>query len=359
MASHSNAGLATQAIHADQYLSGPEVAPAISTSTTFRHPTLEQIAAADDGYYDKNWDPSKPSRHIYSRETQPITTRAEHVLAAVIGHPTVVYPSGIAAFFAILLHTVIKLDDEYPSGKKLLCWVETPLNPFGESRSIAKYAGKTRAVGGVVGVDSTFAPPPLSDPFKWGADIVMHSGTKYFAGHSDALIGTVSVRDKADWVKLWEDRMATGSVAGSLDSWLLLRSLRSLPLRVKRQARTPTALAAWLATLQGGGVIEKVWHASLQEDAAELTGPGKQLEDGPACFSVLLKERKQADKFPEELKYFVHATSLGGVESLIEQRIISDAKCDPRLLRLSIGIEELEDLKNDLSQAIEKVKDLQ
>ncbi|BGO96791.1 putative trans-sulfuration enzyme [Rhodotorula toruloides] len=390
MASHSNAGLATQAIHADQYLSGPEVAPAISTSTTFRHPTLDQIAAADDGYFDKNWDPAEPSRHIYSRETQPITTRAEHVLAAVIGHPTVVYPSGIAAFFAILLHvrpdviaitdgyhgshvgidlyrrtrgedrvTVIKLDDEYPSGKKLLCWVETPLNPFGESRSIAKYAEKTHAVGGVVGVDSTFAPPPLSDPFKWGADIVMHSGTKYFAGHSDALIGTVSVRDKADWVKLWEDRMATGSVAGSLDSWLLLRSLRTLPLRIKRQARTATALASWLATLQGGGVIEKVWHASLQEDAAELLGPGKQMEDGPACFSVLLKERKQADKFPEELKYFVHATSLGGVESLIEQRIISDAKCDPRLLRLSIGVEEFEDLKSDLSQVIEKVKTLQ
>lgn len=203
------------------------------------------------------------------------------------------------------------------------------------------------------------------------------SGTKYFAGHSDALIGTVSVRDKADWVKLyvplasltstrihvglpsrsWEDRMATGSVAGSLDSWLLLRSLRTLSIRVKRQAQTATALAKWLASLvdadEGRGVIEKVWHTSLQADADQLLGPGKQLEDGPACFSILLKERKQADKFPEELNYFVvrfflrpirltlllltggdyiqHATSLGGVESLIEQRIISDAKCDPRL----------------------------
>lgn len=112
----------------------------------------------------------------------------------------------------------IYLDDEYPTdGKKVLCWLETPLNPTGESYSIEYYSKKIHSIpGGVLGIDSTFAPPPLQDPFKWGADIVMHSGTKYFGGHSDLLMGTLSVKTTEEWLKLWSDRTYTGGVSSSL-----------------------------------------------------------------------------------------------------------------------------------------------
>ncbi|GAA5857259.1 hypothetical protein JCM8547_009402 [Rhodosporidiobolus lusitaniae] len=412
----SSAHLSTRAVHIDGHLSGPEVAASIrqappfslfsssltdvldlcSTTTTFRHPTLAQIEAAEPGYYDKNWDPHMPSRHMYSRETQPTATRVEEVLSDLIGGPTILYSSGIAACWAVLLHfrpdviavtggyfgchgsfevyqrtrgkdqvSIIALEDEYPKDKKVLVWLETPVNPTGESRSIEAYSKKAKAVGATLAVDATFAPPPLQDPFMWGADIVMHSGTKYFGGHSDLLIGTVTVKDKTAWHELWDDRVHVGAAPGSLDTWLLLRSLRTLNLRVHRQATSATALAKWLhsfidAPAESGlaGVVKEVWHTCLQEDAAELVGEGKQLSTGPACFGILLHTPEQATKFPEELQYFIHATSLGGVESLIEQRVISDPKCDPRLLRISVGIEELEDLKADMEQALKKVVEL-
>ncbi|GAA5950463.1 hypothetical protein JCM21900_004813 [Sporobolomyces salmonicolor] len=398
MANHS---LATIAVHADSALSGPEVAANISTSTTFRHPSPEEIAAAGPGTYDSLWDPAKPSRDIYSRYTQPTLTRAEKVLGGVIGAPTVVYPSGIAAFYAVLLHvrpdcvaigtpdgpgyhgchaslevyrktrgegqvTKIALDDEYPTGKKVLVWLETPLNPTGESYSIEAYAKKVEAVGGVLGVDSTFAPPPLQDPFKWGAHIVMHSGTKYFAGHSDTLVGTVSVKDPKEWQSLWHNRTYTGTNIGSLDAWLLLRSLRTLNIRVLRQSKTATALAQWLVSLTPDrhsgseddlpvGVIEQVWHTALQSDAQDFIGPDKQMTAGPACFAMLLTKPIYAQYLPSRLSLFVSATSLGGVESLIEQRLVSDPGADPRLVRISVGLEDFEDLKTDLIAGLKKV----
>ncbi|GAA5994700.1 uncharacterized protein JCM10292_004303 [Rhodotorula paludigena] len=401
MAPDDTCSLATKSIHQDSDLSGPEVAAFISTSTTFRHPSPEQIAAAEPGLYDANWSPATPSRDIYSRYTQPTLTRAERVLSSVIGAPTLVYPSGIAAFFACLVHVrpdvvaftagegyhgchtslevyrqirgasevkTINLDDQYPTDKKVLVWLETPLNPKGESRSIEAYAKKAHAAGAVLGIDSTFAPPPLQDPFKWGADIVMHSGTKYFAGHSDALVGTLSVKNKTDWLKLWHARTYTGSNIGSLDAWLLLRSLRTLSVRVTQQSRTATALAQWLASLARaepgsdldgpGGVVETVWHTALQRDAGELLGKGKQMESGPACFAVLLKKEVYAQYLPHRLKLFIPATSLGGVESLIEQRRVSDPGADPRLVRLSIGLEDFEDLKADLIQGFKAVQRL-
>lgn len=143
--------------------------------------------------------------------------------------------------------TLIKVEDEYPTKGKLLVWMETPKNPTGLCESIeactfthgiatrnkhAKAAllllatdsdaKKTHAVGGVVAVDATFAPPPISDPFKWGCDIVIHSATKYLGGHSDLLAGTVSVKTKEEWASLWHNRTYTGSSVGSSKSLLIL-----------------------------------------------------------------------------------------------------------------------------------------
>lgn len=401
MSPHANSStgkrLATRAIHQDAPLSGPEVAPNISLTTTFRHPSPEEIASKPKGYYDEDkFDLSDPPRDIYSRYTQPTLTRAERVLSSLIGQPTLVYPSGIAAFFAVLLHvrpdvvaisggyhgchtsldvyrnlrghdqvSILDLDDEYPRDKKVLVWVETPLNPTGESRSIAHYSRRAKAVDAVLGIDATFGPPPLQDPFAWGADIVMHSGTKYFAGHSDALVGTVSVRSKAEWNQLWHHRTYTGTNIGSLDAWLLLRSLRTLQVRVTKQSETATKLAQWLAALARaepgtdidgpGGVVQQVWHTCLQENRAELLGEGKQMTSGPATFAILLKNELYATHLPHHLECFIPATSLGGVESLIEQRLVSDPGADPRLVRISVGLEDFEDLKADLIRGFNRV----
>lgn len=174
---------------------------------------------------------------------------------------------------------------------------------------------RAKDVNAVLGIDATFGPPPLQDPFAWGADIVMHSGTKYFAGHSDALVGSVSVRSKAEWNRLWHNRTYTGSNIGSLDAWLLLRSLRTLQVRVTKQSETATQLAQWLAALARaepatdldgpGGVVQQVWHTSLQEDRAELLGEGKQMTAGPATFAILLKNEVYATHLPHHLECFI------------------------------------------------------
>lgn len=250
----------------------------------------------------------------------------------------------------------------------------------------------------------------------------MHSGTKYFAGHSDTLIGTLSVRTTEEWMQLWSDRTYTGGVPGSLDVWLLLRSLRTLNLRITRQCKTATALAKWLNSLteanyansgeEAGngtkGVIHKVYHTSLQKNASDLIAEdgSKQMTSGPACFGMLLEKEIYAEYLPSRLQLFFvslifilsvctdtgspadlrsllqNATSLGGVESLVEQRKISDPGCDARLgehstasssiecrdnlltfgsssaVRLSIGLEVLEDLKEDFRQAFRKVAEV-
>jgi len=258
--------------------------------------------------------------------------------------------------------SIIDLDDEYRTGD--VCWVETPLNPTGEARNIQHYADKIHAVGGRLLVDATFAPPPLQDPFKWGADIVMHSGTKYLGGHSDLLCGVLAVKSDEEWVALWNDRTYLGNTLGSLESYLLLRSLRTLHLRVPRQSETGTALAAWLKrvsqipigeTWDGvkGGLIKQVWHAYFQQE----TWVKEQLEGGgPACFGFLMNEVDHARMLPHSMKFFTPATSLGGVESLLEYRFTSDPGADRRLIRCSVGVEDLEDLKADFRQGFKQAE---
>lgn len=240
--------------------------------------------------------------------------------------------------------------------------VETPLNPTGEARDLQYYADLAHKKGAFLTVDATFAPPPLQDPFAFGADIVFHSGTKYFGGHSDMLCGVLAVNPKHDWFKdLFGDRVYLGSVMGSLEGWLGMRSLRTLELRITRQSATATALVAWLASeLQEpstavGAVVQRIQHASLQEEAAvEGSWLRKQMPNGYGpVFAIWMKDIAAAKRLPSKLGLFQHATSLGGVESLIEWRAMSDESVDRRLLRVSVGVESLEDLKNDLLQGFE------
>lgn len=262
--------------------------------------------------------------------------------------------------------------------------LETPVNPTGEAREIKRYAEKAHARGAYLVVDATFGPPGLQEPFEWGADCVVHSGTKYLGGHSDLLMGVVGVNPKFEegrgkdggWVEgLKRERCFLGSVMGSLEGWLGVRSLRTLELRVQRQSRNAEELVGWLdgclhwdQNLHGkfgdgdphgkeeSTLIQKclssIQHASLQH--ADMHWLKKQMPNGfGPVFAIIMKEEWMARQLPSKLRLFSHATSLGGVESLVEWRAMSDPGCDTRLVRVSVGVEDWRDLRKDLKGAFE------
>lgn len=439
-------GLSTAALHADHpdHLMDANyaLAPSMSLSTTFRSPHPESAHAKlldDVGKGEAEFDMQDPEFHIYSRYSQSTNIRCEKVLSQIMKANALTYSCGLSAAHAAVLHyapsviairrgyhgvhvsiqlycrgrnvKLIDLDDDYAaavagassnsssssssseeaSGKQaavqrggLLVWVETPLNPSGEARDLAKYVSKAKAVPGAhVIVDSTFAPPPLQDPFEQGADMVMHSGTKYFGGHSDLLCGVLAVKDKKEWDSLWTDRTYFGANLGSMEAYLLLRSLRTLTVRVQKQSKTATLLAAWLHTLSGSGgavaaedkafadgkIIARTYHSSLQPrtdlDDVVTKGatpedptfdPSRQMPGGHApTFAFRTVKPEYATFIPHLTTYFTPATSLGGVESLLEHRIKSDPTEDPRIVRVSVGLEEFEDLRADLRAAFKRV----
>lgn len=385
----SHLSLSTQTVHADDYLnSHPAVAPPMHVSTTFRYNRdPEKLKPWENINTDNPHD-----SHIYSRDTNPNSSRLEAILTSILHGPTLSYTSGLSAFHAMLVflnpkriaigggyhgcHGVIELlskltglqmlpldcaDSELQKGDMI--HVETPLNPTGEARNLAFYAEKARRTGAYLTVDATFGPPPLQDPFVWGADVVMHSGTKYFGGHSDMLCGALAVAPRhAEWIPdMRSERLVLGSVLGSLEGWLGVRSLRTLELRVRKQSVDSEKLVRWLAaelTTEGSpvqSVVKEVVHASLQTadlEGGEESWLRKQMPNGfGPVFSIIMKDQEDARRLPSKLDLFHHATSLGGVESLIEWRAMTDKSVDKRLLRVSVGIEGWEDLRHDLEQA--------
>lgn len=241
--------------------------------------------------------------------------------------------------------------------------LETPINPTGEAFCIKDFAEKAHRRGAYLLVDATFGPPGLQDPFEWGADIVMHSGTKYIGGHSDMLCGVLAT-NKEGWIDaLKEERTYLGSVMGSLEGWLGIRSLRTLEVRVGRQSESCERLVRWLNGLaqEAGGivdVVEKVEHASLQ--TGDMGWLKKQMPNGfGPVFAITMKTEALARHLPSKLQLFHHATSLGGVESLIEWRAMSDKTVDARILRISVGLENWEDLKEDLVQGFKQLQEVE
>lgn len=252
------------------------------------------------------------------------------------------------------------------------------MNPTGEARCIAAYAEKAHARGAYLVVDATFGPPGLQEPFVWGADVVMHSGTKYLGGHSDLLMGVLAVgAGRGEWLGgLRAERVFLGSVMGGLEGWLGVRSLRTLELRVGRQSGSAGRVVGWLAgCLAGGGggegeagdgvgegeegkvvrkVVEKVQHASLQKEDMEWLR--KQMPNGfGPVFAIWMRDGGLARRLPSCLDLFAHATSLGGVESLVEWRAMTDESVDHRVLRVSVGLEDWGDLKRDLLRGFERL----
>lgn len=256
--------------------------------------------------------------------------------------------------------------------------IETPLNPYGTATNLKAFAEKAHSRGAYLTVDATFGPPPLQDPFLWGADIVMHSGTKYIGGHSDMLCGILGVNPlrAKDWFqKLEQDRLFLGNVLGNMEGWLGIRSVRTLEVRVERQAFNAGKIVGWLngalhpdKSASSGtasnsetvkivqSMLEKIEHASLQEEDIKDGWLLKQMPNGfGPVFSITMKEQEFARRLPSKLDLFHHATSLGGVESLIEWRTMTDSTVDRRLLRISIGLEGWEDLRDDLLKGFKAV----
>ncbi|KAK1777363.1 pyridoxal phosphate-dependent transferase [Copromyces sp. CBS 386.78] len=387
--------MASRSVHADDYINNHQaVAPPMHVSTTFRY-----AENPDDLRPWDNLNPNAPyDSHIYSRDSAPNSTRLEAILTSLLGAPVLTYASGLSAFHAMIVflnpkrvaigggyhgcHGILKLMKKLNGLEQLqlesdadlaklqpgdIIHVETPLNPTGEARDLAYYRKKADELGCYLTVDATFAPPPLQDPFQFGVDIVMHSGTKYFGGHSDMLCGVLAFRpDKAqEWLpELREERLHVGAVLGSLEGWLGVRSLRTFELRIKRQAESAQKLVDWLVeekAKEGSLISEfvtRIQHASQQPEAKEEgSWLRKQMPGGfGPVFSLYLKSEEQAKRFPSKLHLFHHATSLGGVESLIEWRAMSDLDIDKRLLRVSIGVEAWEDLRDDLIQGLEALK---
>jgi cystathionine beta-lyase/cystathionine gamma-synthase len=254
---------------------------------------------------------------------------------------------------------VAKLESAITPATKLV-WIETPGNPRMSITDVVACAALAHRRGALLGVDSTFATPVLTRPLELGADIVMHSATKYIGGHSDLMGGVLVVRDKKLFDELYFIQNATGAIMGPLEAFLASRGLKTLELRVREQCRTAHTLAKWLASHNR---VARVLYPGLPDH------PGHEIArrqmDGAfgAMISFELRgDFASAKKFVESTKLFQLAVSLGAVESLIEQpAAMSHASYDAAdrakhgiadgLIRLSVGLEALEDLQADLEQA--------
>src|SRR5690606_28504937 len=235
-----------------------------------------------------------------------------------------------------------------------LAWVETPSTPLTRICDIAALAGFAQAHGAVLCCDNTFAAPVLQQPLALGADVVMHSTTKYFGGHSDVLGGAlVFARRDALFDTVAHRRHITGGVLSPFSAWLTLRGCRSLPARMAMHCANARALAEYLASHPA---VERVNWPGLASHPGHAVARA-QMRDFGAMLSVHLRGgREAALRVAGKLRLFTNATSLGGCESLVEHRasVEGPKPVSPQaLLRLSVGLEHADDLIADWAQALD------
>jgi cystathionine beta-lyase/cystathionine gamma-synthase len=342
--------------------------------------------------------PGKHKGYEYSRSANPTRTALEQCLAALEGGEVCgAFASGLAATSAVLqsllrpgdevvanadlyggtfriLERVFKpwglqsqyVEDGSPSGftaaitpKTKLIWLETPTNPLLQVFDIAGVAEAARKAKALLVVDNTFASPYLQQPLKLGADIVVHSTTKYIGGHSDVVGGAVITRRELMQPIAFVQN-AAGGVPGPFDGFLTLRGLKTLALRMERHGANALQLAEWLTKQPQ---IEKVYYPGLADHPAHALAR-RQMRNFGGMVSIRLKGGKDAVlRFLSRLKLFSLAESLGGVESLvchpatmthasIPAEIRAKRGVDESLLRLSVGIEDMEDLRQDLAAGL-------
>ncbi len=383
----SNDAIATRAIHAGQEpdpTTGAVVPPIYMTST-FRQPHVGQPINGYD--YSRSIN---PTRNVFDEQLAAIEG-AKHALA---------FSSGLAAI-DVLLRSVLKPGDRVmlgndvyggtyrllskvfePWGVKIttvdvsdlaavnkalntesfaLIWIETPSNPLLAITDIEATAAIAHEHGLIVVVDNTFASPALQHPLELGADVVAYSTTKYIGGHSDVVGGALVVDDDELADKFGFLQNSAGAVPSPFDSWIQIRGLKTLPLRMQRHSENALAIAQHLEGAEG---IEKVWYPGLESHPGHDIAK-RQMHGGfGGMISVQLSGGKEAAlKFAESTRLFSLAESLGGVESLIEHpaamthaSVAGTSNAVPEnLVRISVGIEDVNDLIADLDQALATV----
>jgi len=351
------------------------VTPPIHLSTTFeREP---------DGSY--------RGGHVYSRTSNPNRHALETALAALeSAEAALAFSSGSAASMSVFQALapgdhVLAPDDAYygtlrtarellgPWGLELdvadmtdleavqralkpntrLVWVETPSNPLVRVVDIAALATLAHSVGARCVVDNTWATPVLQQPLALGADVVMHSTTKYLGGHTDLLGGALVLRARdAFHDRLLAIQTLGGAVPSPFDCWLLLRGMRTLPWRMRAHCANAAGVARFLASR---AEVEAVHYPGLPTHAGHALA-SRQMSDFGGMLSVQVRGgRDEALAFSNQLRLFTRATSLGGPESLIEHRASVEGpttRAPENLLRISVGLEHVDDLIDDLRQAL-------
>ena len=245
---------------------------------------------------------------------------------------------------------------EHLDERTRMVWLETPSNPLLNVVDIPAAAEATKAAGAILVVDNTFATPYLQNPLDLGADVVVHSTTKYLGGHSDVVGGFVATNDPTIAERLFFLQKSLGAVPGPFDCWLVLRGLKTLAVRMQRHCENARAVAAWL---EEQPAVTQVLYPGLPSHPGHEAAR-RQMRDFGGMISFLVESEEEAVELVARTKLFLLAESLGGVESLIEHpaRMTHASTADapfaaPReLVRLSVGIESVDDLIADLESAL-------
>lgn len=369
--------LETIAVHAGAEVdaSTGAIAPPIHLSTTFEH------------------GPASESIHGYSyiREKNPTQSRLEDAMAQLeAGEAALVFASGMGAGATVLQSLapgshVTFPDDMYVDFRNLsrdflpkwgiessnvdmgsaeavgnalrpntkLVWVETPSNPLMKIADIAAIVQVAHAAGAQVLVDNTFATPVLQRPLTLGADMVLHSTTKYCGGHSDVQGGCLVLRQREPlYPGLSQTRRVLGAVASPFGSWLVLRGLRSLPCRMERHSANAMLVAQELSK---SSKADAVYYPGLANHPGHEIAARQMSAFGGMLSFLVRGGYDDAVRVASRVKLFTNATSLGGTESLLEHRASSEgagSKTPANLLRVSVGLEHPDDLVEDLLQAL-------
>jgi cystathionine beta-lyase len=343
--------------------------------------------------------PGEHKGYEYSRSANPTRTALENALASIEnGNFGLAFASGLAAMDAVIKllgpgDEVISTNDLYGGSYRLfrqifekygikfhfigmqkvskiaalinsntkLIWVETPTNPMMNVIDLKAVSELAKSNKLLMAVDNTFATPYLQQPLELGADIVMHSATKYLGGHSDVVVGALVVKDAALAEKLYFIQNASGAICGPMDSFLVLRGIKTLHVRMQRHCENGKQIAEFLLEHPK---IEKVYWPGLKDHPNhEIAKKQMKAYGGMISFVPKGSSLKDAISIVEKLKVFTLAESLGGVESLAGHPASMTHASIPKkereksgvvdsLIRLSVGIEDVQDLISDLEQAI-------
>jgi cystathionine gamma-synthase len=327
--------------------------------------------------------------YVYARDGTPTWAQLEAVIGALEGGGAVAFASGMAAAVAVLetlpggarvavsqvaYHGVHALLEERETAGRLthvrvdaldlaavesacegaqLLWLESPMNPLIAIADIATLSTTAHARGAAVVVDSTLATPLRQQPLDLGADLVLHSATKYIGGHSDLLLGIVAAKEQARIEALLHRRQIDGSTPGSLEAFLALRGVRTLAVRLERAERNAAELAR---RLDAHPSVARVRYPGLERDPGHALAASQMSGFGAMLAFETTGDGAAAERVCDAVELITHATSLGGVETLLERRARYAAEeasgTPPTLIRLSVGIEDLEDLWRDLERAL-------